>query len=67
MGHVFCTSSCGTCGKLFTYNPKWVPSLNDSAFCLDCMTVANTKREKMGLKPHPIHPQAYEALEEEEL
>jgi hypothetical protein len=31
------------------------------------MTVANTKREKMGLKPHPIHPQAYEALEEEEL
>ena len=25
------------------------------------------KREEMGLEPHPIHPEAYEACKEEEL
>jgi len=67
MGYAFCTGSCGACGKLFTFNPKRVPSLNNSAFCLDCMTAGNTKREEMGLEPHPIHPDAYEAYREEEL
>ena len=67
MGYAFCTSHCGVCNKLFTYNPTKVPSLNNQAFCLDCMTEGNAKRIKMGLDPHPIHPDAYAPCKEEEL
>ena len=66
-GYVFVTSPCGSCGGLFSYNPNFVPSLNNNAFCESCMTGANAKREEMGLPAHPIHPQAYEPLPEEEL
>ena len=62
-----CWGSCGVCGELFTFNPKKVPSLNNAVFCRDCMTAGNAKREEMGLEPHPIHPEAYEACKEEEL
>ena len=67
MGYVFLTGACGSCGRIFSYNPNYVPSLNNAAFCESCMTIANAKREEMGLPPHPIHPQAYEPLPEEEL
>ena len=59
--------SCGACGGLFTFNPRWVPSLNNVAFCGPCMAAANAKREALGLNPHPIHPEAYEPLPEQEL
>lgn len=67
MGYVYMTSPCGACGRLFSYNPHYVPSKNDVPFCESCITVANPMRLKNGLSPIVPHPQAYEPLREEEL
>jgi hypothetical protein len=65
--YAFCHSHCGACGRLFSYNPKRVPSLNNTAFCKSCVDEANSTRKDMGLEPHPIHPDAYEPINESEL
>ncbi len=56
---------------MFSFNPHKVPSLRVAGIrepiCLDCMTLGNKKREEMGLAPHPINQDAYEAIREEEL
>lgn len=67
MGYVMVHGPCGACGGLFSFNPRWVPSLNNVAFCAPCMAAANAKREALGLNPHPINPDAYEPLPEQEL
>lgn len=64
---VLLTSPCLGCGQMFASNPNHVPSLNNQPICRECVTEANEQRVEMGLDPHPIHPQAYEALPEEEL
>ena len=79
MGYVYATSECLSCKQLFSYNPLRVPSLRVNAqgqpdpngtrepVCRGCMDRANLKRKEMGLEPHPIHPDAYEPVDEHEL
>lgn len=72
MGYALAMGNCITCGNVFCFNPVRVPSTSAitgkrEPICLNCMTIANRKRAKMGMKPHPIHDDAYEAIEESEL
>jgi len=72
-GYAMVYSSCGNCGKSFGFNPNYVPSIRDTSgvkqpICKPCIEWANVEREKRGIPTFPaIHPQAYEALPEEEL
>ena len=70
-GYVYVIGKCFTCKFMFSFNPHKVPSLRVAGIrepiCLDCMTLGNKKREEMGLAPHPINQDAYEAIREEEL
>ena len=67
MGYMFILGNCFACGNLFTFNATWVPSITIDGeklpVCESCMTLANAKRKTMGLDPHYIHPDAYEAEE----
>lgn len=71
MSYMFVVSPCFGCGKLFTYNPLWVPSIPIQGIkepvCVACVTLVNPKRIANGLEPIVIHPEAYEACPEEDL
>ena len=79
MGYVIVTSPCGACGSIFSYNPHRVPSFDFAAhgvpgfspgrqpICRPCMDRINANRAKMGLEPHPIAHDAYQAIPEHEL
>jgi hypothetical protein len=67
MGYAFMIGTCGQCGRAFTFNPLHVPSLHNRPFCQNCIEMANPIRIGRGLEPIKIHPQAYEACNEEEL
>jgi len=53
------------------FNPHRVPSIRVEGerqpVCRECIEMANPIREKNGLPPIAIHPDAYEPLNEEEL
>lgn len=71
MGYALCTGSCAACGRLFMFNPVRVPSVRINGerepVCSTCMQMANTERQRRGLEPLPIAPDAYEAVDESEL
>ena len=71
MGYAFMIGNCLCCKRRFTFNPMKVPSYNwkgnKEPVCEGCMRVINKERERKGLKPHPIHPDAYEVCREEEI
>jgi len=71
MGFVLATSQCVGCKKIFSYNPKHVPSIrlnnNREPICQDCINIVNPKRVKNGLDPIVPHPEAYTACDENEL
>ena len=71
MGYVMVTSACFGCRRIFSYNPKHVPSIPIKGvrepICRDCVEFVNPKRVANGLEPIVIRPQAYEPLREEEL
>ena len=71
MGYALAFAPCVCCKQTFGFNPTKVPSLRVNgtreAVCLTCMTTANTKRVELGLTPHPILPDAYQGLPEEDL
>jgi len=67
MGYVYAMGNCGVCGKLFSFNPMKVPSLNNVPFCQTCVDAANPQRVKNGLPPIEYDEDAYEAVPEEEL
>jgi hypothetical protein len=71
MGYVFCYGRCCNCGGLFTFNPMKVPSVQvrgqKEPVCRSCMERANAHRKAAGVEPHFIHPDAYEACDENEL
>lgn len=67
MGYAFVLGQCGACRRTFTFNPLFVPSLNNIPFCKDCIAKANVVRAEKGLEPLVIHPEAYEPLNEEQL
>ena len=64
MGYMMLWSPCLICKGLFASNPLRVPSLQGEPICKDCIDLGNKQREKHGMKPFPIHPQAYEPEEE---
>jgi hypothetical protein len=66
VGYMMILGECCGCGRLFTFNPNWVPSIRDKRgerqpVCADCMGRRNAKRIADGLEPDYIHPDAYEA------
>jgi len=73
MGYCIAFSPCLVCGRVFGCNPRAVPSFTrDPAvgrepICQSCMTAINAERERRGLPPHPIRPDAYDPIPEEEL
>jgi len=64
MGYLMLLADCFLCKKLFTSNPDYVPSYQGEPVCEACMRQANLQRERLGLAPHPIHPDAYSPQEE---
>lgn len=64
MGYMMLLAPCLVCKRVFSSNPHRVPSMNDEPICRSCMVALNAKREEMGLKPHPVLPDAYEPAEE---
>lgn len=71
MGYVSVMGNCFACGNPFCFNPHRVPSFRVNGVrqpvCSNCMSIANEKRVAQGLLPHPIHKDAYEPLNENEL
>lgn len=71
MGYVMGFSKCYTCNQPFGYNPNYVPSVRvdgiKEPLCKTCIEDANSKRKALGISQFPVHPQAYEPLNEEEL
>jgi hypothetical protein len=70
-GFVLAFGACWTCGQPFSFNPHRVPSIRIDGVrepvCRGCMTIVNQKRVGMGLEPHLVPDDAYEALPEGEL
>jgi hypothetical protein len=73
MGYVYVTSSCYSCGQIFSYHPNKVPSYRDprtgsrEPICRVCVERANPERKKLGLDPIVPLPGAYEACPEDEM
>ena len=65
MAYTIATSSCFGCKNIFTFNPKFVPSINNKAICKDCIETANTARKKNGMDKHTIHREAYKPQKED--
>ena len=71
-GFVFAMGPCLLCQRVFQFNPHFVPSSSAitgsrEPVCRSCMDLGNEARVLRGLAPHPIHPEAYEALPEDML
>ena len=71
MGYAIVTSRCFGCGKVFSYNPIAVPSINIQGtrepVCADCVTRVNPMRVANGLEPILPRADAYEPCDESEL
>jgi len=72
MGYVLAIGDCICCKRHFAFNPKHVPSTKAitgraEPICYPCITVINEKRQAMNLDLFPIHPEAYESCDENEL
>jgi hypothetical protein len=71
MAFVSMTSACVRCGRLFFYNPLRVPSVvvngQREPLCRPCVEWANRERAAKGLATWPIHHDAYEAVDEQEI
>lgn len=70
MGYVFATGHCIACGKVICFHPNLVPSIRHpetgrrEPVCRACIEKANPERVKNGLDPVVIHPDAYDAADE---
>jgi hypothetical protein len=68
MGYVSAMGACFCCKRLFSFNPRRVPSYNGEPVCGACMERINRRRvDELGLPPHPIFADAYEPIDESEL
>lgn len=70
-GFVLAHGDCINCGRPFSFNPVWVPSVRVKGVrqpvCRACMEGENSRRKAAGQPLLAIHPDAYEACEEGEL
>jgi hypothetical protein len=68
MGVMMAMGPCIGCGRLFSFNPHRVPSLNVDGtrepICLACVERANPQRKANGLPPIVVLPGAYEPTSE---
>lgn len=71
MGYAFCVGPCYSCRQTFTFNPMKVPSYPVNGVrqpvCKNCITLANTIREKKGIDLLRYAEDAYEPIDEREL
>ena len=71
-GYAFMIASCIACDATFAGNPNHGPSIpvngKREPICRNCFDRWNEiHRTSTGLEAHPLHPQAYEPIEEGEL
>ena len=72
MGYVQILGSCFACGRRFTFNPHRVPSFRDpksgerEPICSTCIVLVNRSRKARGLEEFVVHPDAYDAIPEEQ-
>lgn len=71
MGFVLVFGHCCNCSQFMKFNPIHVPSVRVNGkrepVCKKCVEELNEKRKLVGAEPWPIHPEAYEAADENEL
>jgi hypothetical protein len=71
MGYALAFSGCVSCKRVFGYNPHKVPSIRVNGVrepvCRQCIELANPQRKAAGLPEFTINPDAYEAIDENEL
>jgi len=65
MGYMIATGNCLGCKNLFSFNPTYVPSLNDKPICKNCVEAANQAKKKLGMEELTIHPEAYKFQKED--
>lgn len=75
MGYMIVLGICYSCGRPFSFNADYVPSVRVNAegvedpagermpICRHCIDAANPIRVANGLNPLVPHPDAYEASE----
>jgi hypothetical protein len=71
VGYMTVIGACFGCGRTFSFNATWVPSVPASVsgtgtkepICADCVERANPLRIANGLEPIRVHPMAYEPSE----
>lgn len=67
MGTYSFTGICMCCGRLFSFHPNKVPSLNGEPICKACVDKANEIRKQKGLPLITYAEDAYkQSLDEEE-
>lgn len=67
MGAYSFVGVCMCCGRLFSFHPNEVPSLNGKPICKVCVDKANKIRKQKGLPPITYAENAYKTnLDEEE-
>lgn len=71
MGYVTAMGPCFGCGRLFSFNPLRVPSINvhgdRKPICADCVARVNPRRRANGLPEIVVFPDAYGPCDESEL
>lgn len=72
-GYVFAHGTCIGCGRLFSFNPVYVPSHRHPStgqrepICQACVDRINPRRIANGVPPIIPHPEAYEPCPESEV
>jgi len=64
-GYCILVFPCYKCGVLFSFHPRYVPSVRDGQnvkqpICQPCIETANGIRANKGLPKLEVHPRAYE-------
>lgn len=67
MSYVIATGICLGCGKVMTFNPNKVPSLNNQPICKACVEYVNPIRRAKGLPEITYSKDAYDIIDAEEL
>lgn len=63
MGYMMLVGPCFCCHRMFTCNPKKVPSFKNEPICRPCIEYVNKERAARGLPQWPVFEGAYEPEE----
>lgn len=63
MGYMTAMGTCFGCKRLFSFNPRSVPSFKGEPICGTCIAIVNAKRKASGLPLWPVAKDAYEPEE----